>query len=87
MSDQDSAAQPTDLMGFLKGELSDEAMKVAHQLLGDLPGMLQSMAGAAAADLPALTSAVLAHPFMQHLEAQLPAAALGVVHGMLGLAL
>ena len=76
-----------DLWGFLKNELSDEAHQVAQDLHGDMPQLLEKLANAAETEAPAILEKVLAHPFMQHLEAQLPTAALGNVHGMLGLVL
>jgi hypothetical protein len=76
-----------DLWGFLKSELSDEAHQVAQDLHGDMPQLLQKLATAAESEAPAILKAVLAHPFMQHLEAQLPTAALGIAHGLLGLVL
>ena len=77
----------TDFWGFLEGELGDEALKVAHNLETDLPDLLGKLGGAAAEQAPAILSQVMQHPLMQHLEAQLPAAALGIAHGLLGLAL
>lgn len=90
VSDQpavEDEAQPLDLWGFLKGELSAEAHQVAQDLHGDMPQLLQKLATAAEEAVPPVLKAVLAHPFMQHLEAQLPTAALGIAHRLLGLVL
>lgn len=83
----DAVEAPVDLWGLLKNELSEEAHQVAQDLAEDLPDLLHELMGAAEGQVPDLVKAVLAHPFMQHLEAQLPTATLGIVHGLLGLVL
>jgi hypothetical protein len=85
-----AAPAPTEQPGlwdFLTAELGDAAHQVAVKLEADLPDLVSTLAGAAVAEAPALLGAVLKHPFMQHLEVQLPTASLGIVHGLLGLKL
>jgi hypothetical protein len=83
----DAVEAPLDLWDLLKQELSDEAHQVAQDLAEDFPVLLHKLMGSVEDDLPDVLKAVLAHPFMQHLEAQLPTATLGIVHGLLGLVL
>lgn len=76
-----------DLWGLLENELSEEAHKVAQQLADDMGPLMHKLAGAAAEEVPVIVGQVVKSPFMQHLEAQLPTATLGIVHGLLGLVL
>lgn len=83
----DELEAPLDLWGLLKNELSEEAHQVAQDLAEDFPPLLHKLMAAAEDEVPALVKAALAHPLLQHLEAQLPTATIGIVHGLLGLVL
>jgi hypothetical protein len=83
----DEAEAPVDLWDLLKSEMSDEAHQVAQDLAEDFPPLMHKLVEAAEHEVPAVMGAILRHPFMQHLEAQLPTATLGIVHGLLGLVL